>query len=112
MLEKERGERMNQTGIDRKQYARLLGIFVRATRRDIETLRSAVADGDAAAMVSTAHHIKGAAEGLELGEIAHNARFIEEHVGRPDRFDESLKLCDEMDRQLTSISRQFGIIEG
>ena len=102
---------MRGTGIDRRQYTRLLGIFIRATREDLTSLRAAVSDSDADAIKHAAHHINGAAEGLELGEIAYNARFIEEHVGRTDRWGEFIALCDEIDRQLTAVSRQFGIAE-
>lgn len=102
---------MRETGLDRQQYTRLLGIFVRATREDVNRLRSALNCGDADQITRTAHHIKGAALGLELGEIAHHARTIEVRVHRTDRAGDSLRLCDEMDRQLTSISRQFGIVE-
>jgi HPt (histidine-containing phosphotransfer) domain-containing protein len=103
--------KMKSIGIGRQQYTRLLGIFVRSTRQDVNQLRSALTRGDSDKASRTAHHIKGAAEGLELGEIAHHARTIESRICRPDKSPESVRLCDEMDRQLTSISRQFGIVE-
>jgi HPt (histidine-containing phosphotransfer) domain-containing protein len=112
MRREERKGDMRETRIDRKQYTRMLGIFVRTTRDDVRTLRDAVERADREVTSRTAHHIKGAAEGLELGEIAYNAQFIEERVDRPDKLLELLAICDEIDRQLTSVSRQFGIAEG
>lgn len=112
MIENGDRKRMSVTHIDRRQYTRLLGIFVRATREDIERTRTALDAGQAEIVAEVAHHIRGAADGLELGEIAYNARFIEEHVGRRDRWDELRSLSDEIDRQLSSIANQFGIEEG
>jgi HPt (histidine-containing phosphotransfer) domain-containing protein len=66
-----------ELGLEEGDVRRLVRTFLEATAEDLAQLSRAYADGDADELGSIAHHIRGAASNLELGEIAEAALAIE-----------------------------------
>ncbi len=66
-----------ELGFDVRSVCGLLSRFVEVTDKDLLSLERALAAGDLPAARSIAHHIKGAAAGLELREIVEAAAAVE-----------------------------------
>jgi len=63
--------------LEPEQAEGLLRTLLQASREDLESLRRAVAAGQADGVASLAHHIKGAAANLEIEELRAPAARLE-----------------------------------
>ena len=69
-----------ELGLEEEDVRRLVLTFVDSTEQDLELLGEAYCAKDVEQLRATAHHIKGAADALELNGIAEAAGSIEERA--------------------------------
>lgn len=66
-----------EIGIDAYSLRKLYEVFVKSTQDDIKQLKAAIDEKDRHSIKLLAHHIKGAARGLEIHEISDNSELLE-----------------------------------
>jgi HPt (histidine-containing phosphotransfer) domain-containing protein len=67
-------------GVEVEVVERLLATFVATTRQNLAELQQALEQRDSSAAARLAHHIKGAAAGLELEELRLEAENLEQQA--------------------------------
>jgi HPt (histidine-containing phosphotransfer) domain-containing protein len=93
-------------GLEEADCLELLDLFAQTTRSDLTAIAEAVTSGDAQKAVSAAHSIKGAAANLGLGDIADEARTIEER-SREGRLGEIGDAVQALETHLASLLRSL-----
>lgn len=93
--------------LDPGSAAALAASFVHATREDLERLQAAVRAGDAGAIASLAHHVKGAAANLEIEAIRSRAEALELRVSAGD-FAPLTGLLAGMNAELRRLEAELG----
>ncbi|MDY6903457.1 MAG: Hpt domain-containing protein [Thermodesulfobacteriota bacterium] len=97
----------NDQGLTCDEFIEIIVVFIDTAKRDIEAIRSAVANDDAEAVVLAAHSLKGAAGNLGLDEFYDIALGTEQHARKHeltnlprcvDRLEEALRRLVSMMR--------------
>ncbi len=90
-------------GVTHEQFYDFLELFLEVSRKDIESMRHAIAVDDRIAAASAAHSIKGAAISLGLASIAELAEIAEDFSRMGELIEMGTKLeaiaaeCDALD---------------
>ncbi len=101
------GELAGDLGLAEEEYLELIALLVETGMADLDKLRSAVEEEDAAQAADAAHSLKGAACSLGLIELQDAARAIEENArnGRLEGIGGAANELEGMLEQLVRISR-------
>jgi two-component system sensor histidine kinase/response regulator len=85
-----------QTGGDAALRAEIIQMFLEDCPRRVADIRAAIAQGDAAALMSSAHSLKGAAAYLSASIVRGHAGDLE-RLGREGRLGEAPAVLDQLD---------------
>jgi HPt (histidine-containing phosphotransfer) domain-containing protein len=91
-----------QTGGDAELRAELIQMFLEDCPMRVEDVRAAVAGGDAAALVSSAHALKGSAAYLSASIVRDRAGDLE-RLGRERNLTEAPALVDRLDAAVAAL---------
>jgi len=85
-----------QTGGDAELRAEIIRMFLEDCPVRVEEIRAAIAGGDAAALVSSAHGLKGSAAYLSASIVLGCASDLE-HLGREGRLADAPAMLEQLD---------------
>jgi len=91
-----------QTGGDAGLRAEIIGMFLEDCPVRVGEIRTAIANGDAAALVSSAHALKGSASYLSASIVRARAADLE-HVGRAGRLADAPALLGQLDAAVAEL---------
>jgi len=93
---------LERLGGDEKLLHEVIEIFVDQAPRHMETLRSALAQGDAESVQKTAHSMKGELGYLGISEVTQKARELEE-LGRRHNLEQAAQVFASFEREISAI---------
>jgi len=95
-----------ELGLEENDALQLLQTFIETTEQDLLLLERAFAEQDAEQVRKLAHHIKGAANNLELTDIAEAALAIEEQ-SRANKLEDTEPQIEAIHSELDSIRAEI-----
>ncbi len=93
---------LERLGGDETLLTEVIDIFVDQTPQHMETLRRALAQGDAESVKKTAHGLKGELGYLGVTEVTQKARELEE-LGRKHDLEKASQVLDSLEPQISAI---------
>jgi len=91
-----------QTGGDAELRAEIIGMFLEDCPLRVGEIRAAIASGDAAALVSSAHALKGSASYLSASIVRGCVADLE-HLGREGSLADAPALLDQLDAAVAEL---------
>jgi two-component system sensor histidine kinase/response regulator len=96
------GQILKRLGAGEELFHEVIEIFIDEAPKKLDTLRRALAEGDAALVEKTAHSMKGELGYLGIAEVSQKARDLEE-LGRKQQLDQASQLFTSFETEVSDI---------